>query len=299
MDYASEVIALRDGRQLEVATMGDPSGPTVAFHHGTPGAAPQFTVFAPILEHAAVFVVMTSRAGYGPSTRLAGRDVAAVVDDTRAALDHVGRGEYVAAGWSGGGPHALACAALDAPRCRGALSIAGVAPFDADFDWTEGMGPENVEEFKLAREGGPVYEATMATVAEILATAQGDDVIELFGGLLSDPDREVLAAEARREEFVASLRHGLTGEWRGFLDDDQAFLKPWGFRVEDIAVPVALFFGGRDLMVPASHGRWLGTHVPGASVHHFPDDGHLSVFVRHFGALAEVLTSLGATGEAA
>ena len=143
-----------------------------------------------------------SRAGYGKSSRLEGRDVASVVSDARAALDSLGRDDYVAVGWSGGGPHALACAALDAPRCRAAWSLAGVVPTTLDFDWTEGMGPENVEEFALAKEGGPEYEAVMAVDGRRARRGERETTSSrLFGGLLSEPDKAVLESDDAAREF--------------------------------------------------------------------------------------------------
>src|SRR5580704_1792599 len=180
MNYNEILLDLPDGRSLEVGTLGEPSGRTVLFHHGTPGSANLVKMLAPLVEDGSFFVVTTSRAGYGKSSRLEGRDVASVMRDADAALDSVGRDEYVVVGWSGGGPHALACAALDAPRCLAAWSLAGVVPTNLDFDWTEGMGPENVEEFALAHAGGPEYEAYMATVGEAMGAATADSFTELI-----------------------------------------------------------------------------------------------------------------------
>ncbi len=281
MNYNEFVIDTPDGRSLEVGTLGEPTGRTVLFHHGTPGSANLVKMFAPLAEDGSVFVVTTSRAGYGKSSRVEGRDVASVVADARAALDSLGRDEYVVVGWSGGGPHALACAALDTPRCRAAWCLASVVPTNLDFDWTEGMGPENVEEFALAKKGGPEYEAMMATYGEAFATATKDNVVELFGGLLSAPDREVFAPEDRRVAFVDSLHQGFEFGWRGFFDDDQAMMKEWGFEPTTITVPVAVWFGDQDLMVPRTHGEWLAANVPTASRHFFPGDGHVSLVQNH------------------
>src|SRR5580692_5580109 len=229
MNYNELLLDLPDGRTLQVATLGEPSGKTVLFHHGTPGSANLVKMLAPLAEDGSLFVVTTSRAGYGKSTRLEGRDVASVVRDARTALDSLGRGDYVVVGWSGGGPHALACAALDAPRCLAAWSLAGVVPTNLDFDWTEGMGPENVEEFALAHDGGPEYEASMAAYGEAFGSATKDNVVELFGGLLSEPDKAVFEPEAAREDFAASLRQGFEFGWRGVYDDDEAMMHEWGF----------------------------------------------------------------------
>src|ERR1700691_241461 len=294
MNYNEFLLDLPDGRTLEVATLGEPSGATVLFHHGTPGSANLVKMLAPLAEDGGAFVVTTSRAGYGKSSRLEGRDVAAVVSDARAALDALGRGDYVVIGWSGGGPHALACAALDAPRCRAAWSLAGVVPTGLDFDWTEGMAQENIDEFALAVEGGPVYEASMATYGEAFATATKDNVVELFGGLLSDPDKAVFEPEAAREAFVESLHQGFESGWRGFFDDHQAMIKQWGFAPTTITVPVAVWFGDHDMMVPRTHGEWLVKSLPTATKYFFPGDGHVSLVVNHQDELSSQLKAADA-----
>ncbi len=290
MNYHEVLIDTPDGRTLEVATLGEPTGRTVLFHHGTPGSANLVKMLAPLADDGRLFVVTTSRAGYGRSSRVEGRDVASVVADSRAALDSLGRQEYVAVGWSGGGPHALACAALDAPRCLAAWSLAGVVPTNLDFDWTEGMGPENVEEFELAKGGGPKYEAMMVTYGEVFVASTVDNVVEIFGGLLSEPDKEAFAPVERRQSFVDSLHQGFEFGWKGFFDDDQAVMKEWGFDPTAITVPVAVWFGDQDLMVPRTHGEWLVSNLPTASRHFFAGDGHVSLVVNH---LDELSTAIG------
>ena len=290
MAYREELLELPDGRTLEIATMGEPSGATIFFHHGTPGTTRTVKSLAGLSDFGDYFLVTTSRPGYGASSRQEGRSIASVIPDVNAALDHAGRDEYVALGWSGGGPHALASAALD-PRCRAAVTLASVAPADVDFDWTEGMGPENLEEFALAKQGGPAYEELMAATGEFMGAATKDNIIEMIAGLLSEPDRDALADEETRELFVDGLRYGFANDWRGYLDDNVALLAPWGFDVGDITKPVHLFYGGEDLMAPAAHGRWLAAHIVNASVTERPDEGHLSIFLNHLDEVASALTA--------
>jgi pimeloyl-ACP methyl ester carboxylesterase len=285
MNYNEFILDLPDGRSLEVGTLGEASGATVLFHHGTPGSANLVKMLAALAEDGSLFVITTSRAGYGKSSRLEGRDVASVVHDARAVLDALGRSDYVVVGWSGGGPHALACAALDAPRCRAAWSLAGVVPTNLDFDWTEGMGPENVEEFALAKEGGEEYEAMIAAYGEAFKTSATDNVVELFGGLLSEPDKAVFEPEERRAAFVASLHQGFEFGPDGFYDDDQAIMKEWGFDPTNITVPVSVWFGDHDLMVPRTHGEWLVKSLATAKKYFFEGDGHVSLIVNHLDEL--------------
>lgn len=292
MPYREHLIECPDGRTLEAATLGHPSGHTIFFHHGTPGSTLMVQDFESFMEYGNFFFVATSRAGYGGSSRLEGRQVGSVVNDVTTVLDFFHRDSYVAVGWSGGGPHALACAALDTPRCLGAVTLASVAPNDADFDWTDGMGPENLEEFALAKAGGPPFEEFVATLGAQCAEATEQNIIELFGGLLADVDKAVLANDRARQLLATGVRHGFLNGWRGYYDDDVAFFSPWGFDPTKIAVPVAVWYGDADLMVPPAHGAWLASHLPSATTHHYPSDGHLSIAAGHVEEIALGLDEL-------
>ena len=252
-------------------------------------------MLAPLAEDGSLFIVTTSRAGYGKSSRLKGRDVASMVSDARAALDALGRSDYVVVGWSGGGPHALACAALDAPRCLAAWSLAGVVPTTMDFDWTEGMGPENVEEFALAQEGGPEYAAALRPAGE----AFGDvDHGQRRRNLRRPPLRtrqgglRTRARPARPSSHHCIRVSSLVGG--GFYDDDQAMMKEWGFDPTTITVPVAVWFGDHDLMVPRTHGEWLVKNLPTATQYFFAGDGHVSLVVNHHEELAAQIKAVDA-----
>src|SRR3954467_13417747 len=162
-----------EGLRLEILTMGPPDGYPLVYHSGSPSAAVRYAGFEPALAQAGLRLVTYSRPGYGESTPRRARAgpwrVADDVRDTVAILDDLGIAEFVTLGWSGGGPRALACAALLPRRCLAATSLAGVAPSDAtDLDFTAGMGPENVEEFAAAAAGPEAYGAFLAEpVAEL------------------------------------------------------------------------------------------------------------------------------------
>ena len=278
MKFEQKNLVLSDGRNLEYGVAGNPDGPTVLLHHGTPGSYTTFQGYINdefLKDH---FVLSYTRAGYGNSTAKPGRRASDVVADVTELLDHEGRGSYVTIGWSGGGPHSLACAALDAPRCRGAWSVAGVAPVDAGFDWTEGMGPENIEEFALAKQGGPEYEKAIEEMGVAMANATPENLQDLFGGLLSEPDKAAWGSPEMLAEEAADLRHAFSNGAHGLHDDDQAFIHNWGFSVEEISVPVTLWFGDEDKMVPPTHGWWLSENIPGAVAEHRAPEGHISLW---------------------
>jgi pimeloyl-ACP methyl ester carboxylesterase len=284
-----EVLVLSDGRALEVLTSGPTDGIPVVFHHGTPFAAVAYGPAAQSVAARRARLVTWSRPGYAGSSSRPGRRVADVADDARQVLDSLGHEHFVTMGWSGGGPHALACAALIPERCDAAAVIAGVAPSGAEgLDFLDGMGPENVEEFGLAAAGGAPFSAFLARESAQLTTLSGPDVAQALGGLVSDVDKAALTGPLA--DFMArALAAAGSGSTAGWHDDDMAFLADWGFDLDAVRCPVAIWQGGEDRMVPYAHGVWLAAHVPGARPHLLADEGHLSLFV---GAFEHVLDDL-------
>lgn len=289
----TETLHLPDGRDLDIARSGPQDGPVVVFHHGTPGACLQAGHLRRANHARGLRLVTYSRAGYGGSTRRPGRSVADIAEDVAAILDHLQVDRCLTGGWSGGGPHALATAALLPDRVDGVLVIAGVAPHDADgLDFLAGMGQDNIEEFGAARSGEAPLRAFLEGVAPELRAARPEDLITSLATLLPAVDRAVITDEYG-EDLAASFREALRVSVNGWLDDDLAFVRPWGFELDTLAVPAFLWQGSADLMVPYAHGEWFATRVPAATTHLLPDEGHLSVSVGHLGEmLDELVTTL-------
>ncbi|HLY34016.1 MAG TPA: alpha/beta hydrolase [Jatrophihabitantaceae bacterium] len=282
-------ITLDDGRVLDVSVTGPEDGTPLVFHHGTPGCVTQFHSMQRECAARGLRLVTYSRAGYGASTRNPGRAIVDVVPDIEAIADWLGADRFYVAGWSGGGPHALATGARLPRRVRGVLSIAGVAPYPADgIDWLDGMGEQNIEEFGLALEGEAALRPHHEQQAEELRNVDAAGVVNELSTLLPDADRAVLTDEFG-EDLAAQLRDGVVPV-DGWVDDDLAFTKPWGFELAELSdVPTFVWQGSDDLMVPFAHGQWLAERLPHATVHLEKGEGHLSIGV---GALGRMLDEL-------
>jgi pimeloyl-ACP methyl ester carboxylesterase len=282
-----------DGRQLEVVSDGPEDGRCFLFHSGTPSAA---AVYPPLVEELAnrdLRFVTFSRPGYAGSTAMAGRAVSDVATDVQAILDALKIGSFFCAGQSGGGPHALACAALLPDRVIATATLAGVAPWPAEgLDWFAGMGPENLEEFGLTIKGRDALEPYLEREAGPLHGVQAADVVASFGGLVSDIDKAALTGDYA-EHMAISLQRAVSTGIAGWRDDDLAFATPWGFDLGSIETPVAVWQGGADRMVPMAHGAWLAAHVSGAEQHLLPEEGHLSLALNKIGDVLDGLLAMG------
>ena len=284
-------ITLTDGRVLDVHDAGG-DGDVLVFHHGTPGSVTRLPMMGEAAGRCGLRMVTYSRPGYGASSRHEGRSVADVVADVEQVLDHLGVERCVTAGWSGGGPHALAMAALLPERTAGTLMIASVAPYGVDgLEFLGGMGEENVVEFGTALEGEAALRPYLEALLPALRGTDGPGLIEVWSSVLPHVDRALLTDEFG-DALAANLAEGLRSGVDGWLDDDLAFTRPWGFDLATITVPTMLWQGTEDLMVPFAHGLWLADHVAGVKPHLLDGEGHLSV---SFGVLDEMFAELAAT----
>jgi pimeloyl-ACP methyl ester carboxylesterase len=289
MDLLSFPLPLADGRSLDVDVSGPDGGPPLVVHHGTPGERSQYPPFAEAAAARGLRYVSASRPGYGGSTRQPGRAVADCAADTAALLDHLGTRHCYTVGISGGGPHALACATLLPDRVLACATIAGAAPFDAEgLDFLAGMGRENHEELGAALAGPAALAAYLEREAPTLARVTGEELATALGDLVSPVDAAALTGDYAH--FLAGRLHrAVAGGIWGWFDDDLALTRPWGFDLGDIAVPVAVWQGGQDRMVPFAHGRWLAARLPSARARLLPAEGHLSIVVAKFGEVVDEL----------
>jgi pimeloyl-ACP methyl ester carboxylesterase len=300
MDTERRGITLPDGRTIDVLIAGPPDGLPLVLHSGTPVGLVLYPPTVQAARHRGLRVILAARPGYEGSTPRPGRRVVDVAPDTAAVLDQLGADTFVTVGWSGGGPHSLACAATLPGRCLAAASIAGVAPYQSKgLDWLAGMGQENVDEFTAAVRGEAALTEFLDAYAVSVGAVTGADVAKALGGLVIDADKAVLTG-GYADHVAASLRASIASGIAGWRDDDLAFVADWGFSLgwespsgrPAKAAPVAIWQGDQDKMVPFAHGQWLAANIPDAHAHLLPGQGHLSLTISSLDRILDDLLGL-------
>ncbi|MFB9904146.1 alpha/beta fold hydrolase [Allokutzneria oryzae] len=256
-------VLLYDGRTLRTYDNGNTDasgGLNLVWHHGSPQTG---ALIEPLLSAAGergIRLVSYGRPGYGGSTPLPGRNVASAASDVAQLADALGIDRFAVMGASGGGPHALACAAVLPGRVTGVACLAGIAPHTEEFDWFGGMASD--EALRAALEGRAArarhaeseeFDPTSFTSADWAALSGA------WGSLGADAERAGAAGPG------------------GLIDDDVAFAAPWGFDLEEVAAPVLLVQGGQDRVVPPAHADWQHRHLRQSELWLRPEDGHISV----------------------
>ena len=273
-------LELPDGRRVALVDGGDPSGYPVIGLHGTPGCRLNRMLDDSLYVEAGVRYVTTDRAGYGMATRHRGRSVADEAADVLAVADALSLDRFAVLGGSGGGPHALACAALLGDRVERVACQSSLAPLGASGltreEWLDGMDPEIAAELEWAEAGEGVLTREMERAQALMQQRIDDDPGALLGVEASNGDVRFLlrpeVVEAFRRIIPEQARHGVAGS----VDDTLAFAHAWGFDLTQISIPVLLTYGVRDTSCPPAHGRFLAAAIPTAIVIEVADGGHFA-----------------------
>jgi len=274
----TQVVCAVGNRSLTAESSGDSAGTPIFLLHGTPGSRSGPKPRASILYRLGVRLISYDRPGYGASGRLAGREVADAAGDVAAIADELGLAEFGIVGRSGGGPHALACAALLPDRVRSAAVLVGLAPADADdLGWYDGMTSANERDYRAATTGGP---EALTEFMENAKRVQADPETLLHTLMpdLTDHDRRVVNEVTIRRQLMEAYAEALRAGAHGWLDDVIALRKPWGFDPSAIKQPVLLWHGADDAFVPVDHAVWLADRIASAQI-------EVASGTAHFGAV--------------
>lgn len=259
-------------RSLAVECSGAPDGVPVFLLHGTPGSRIGPRPRGIVLERMGIRLISYDRPGYGLSTRMPGRKVVDGGSDIIAIADHLEIDKFCIAGRSGGGPHALACAAIAPDRVTAAAVLVSVAPVDAaGLEWLDGMTARNTGDYAqvdrlLAQEGqrGGLLEGL--DTRALLMAEDPESLVRFLLPELAAADRRVVEDPAMRELLVATYAEAVRSGSGGWIDDALALRLPWGFKFAEVECPVLLWHGDDDRFSPVAHTRWLAEQLRASRV---------------------------------
>jgi pimeloyl-ACP methyl ester carboxylesterase len=223
-------------------------------------------------------ILSFDRPGYGNRPAVPGRTIADEVTAVAAALDDLGVEQFATWGASGGGPYALGCAALLGDRVVAVATVAGNPPPD---DAKRGEYADEVEALRHSPVNRrPLIEAYESDVAP-MRDWDLPTLLESWGGGFSPPDKQALEDGQTGEYMLRAIQEAIRPGVEGWLDDNLAYVSPWGFDVRDIHQPASVWHGDQDLMVPVEDSEALVAAIPHAEFTLVPDAGHPSLCFRH------------------
>jgi len=267
-------------RDVCIELAGDPQGRPILVHAGEPMSRLLHGGWIADAEQKGIRLISYDRPGYGGSTADPGHAVASGADNVRAIAEALGYDRLAIWGISGGGPYALACAALLPDLAVAVASVASIAPYGSEgFDYFAGMGDLNVEGTELYFSDPKAARLDLHEAREGILAATPEEFAQELESLLSPVDVEVLTGELARW-LLDSHQIALSAGDQGWWDNGAAYLSDWGFDLHDIRLPVKIWHGRQDRFVPVQHGEWLAANVPGAVADISDRDGHLTMIGR-------------------
>ena len=281
---------LPDGRELAWLESGDAEGPAVFVFHGTPGSRLQVSFDMVAIAAAGVRSIAVDRPGYGHSSFQQSRRLEDWASDISRLADHLGLETFSVVGISGGGPHALACARFLPDRVRGAGIVSGVGPLAERGSEAEMMFFNRLVTRLARRSRHLVY--PLFALSTWLFRRWPERSIRATLGQIPRSDADVMSRPEVLSAYIDSYRRTPSTTARAAAQDFALFASQWGFRLEDVTIPVDVWHGDDDRNVPMSHGRLQAERMPQARLHVCPGEGHLLALDR----LDEILRAVSAGG---
>jgi pimeloyl-ACP methyl ester carboxylesterase len=290
-DYgAAEVehrVRLADGRTLACLQLGDPAGPPVLYFHGYPGSRFEARVAAAAVGRLGLRLLAVDRPGFGQSTFQPGRTVGAWAADVAALADQLALGRFSIVSISGGAPYALACAALLSDRLDRVALLCPLGPVEV-AGGREGMLAQDRLLLALAAHAPPLARGVVRMLAHWMRQDAERYIKFMLAGMMA-PDRDLFDDPGYHSLMKESSAEALRQGGRGPAWELTLIARPWDFRLQEVRVPVSLWQGLVDQILPAAMARRLAAALPDCNARYFPGEGHLSLVARHIGAaLAEL-----------
>jgi len=270
-------LELPDGRTLGYTVYGDPDGHVVLSCHGGLVSGHDARPADGPAHDLGLCLVSPDRPGVGRTDRLPGHGLLPWVRaDVVPLLEHLDVERCAVRGWSEGGQYALAVAAELGGRVTRCAVVAGCPPLDDQATFAD-LNRLDRTLAGLARRAPVVARGYFHVVGLTARAAPGALIRSGTRGL---PPDEVAAVSAQGRWLSTVLGEGAHQPYGG-VDEYRAFVAPWGFRPEDVAVPVRIFQGGADQLVPPAWAKVLADRIPGAELTEYPDGGHFIVLTRN------------------
>jgi pimeloyl-ACP methyl ester carboxylesterase len=289
-------IAVGDDRQIGFAEFGDPQGRAVFWLHGTPGARRQIPMEARVYaEQRKIRLIGVDRPGIGSSSPYQYDTVFAFADDLRTIADTLGIDRFEVIGLSGGGPYTLACAAAMPDRVVAAGVLGGVAPVRG----VDGIGggvstliSATAPVVQVA--GAPLRLAASQLIRLVRPVAE--PALYAYARISPEADRRLLVRPEFKAMFLDDLLNGSRKQLAAPFADVVVFARDWGFRLDEVKVPIRWWHGDRDHIVPFEHGQHVVSRLPDAQLTHLPGESHLAGLGRAeeiLGTMVELWDNVG------
>jgi pimeloyl-ACP methyl ester carboxylesterase len=288
-DRLHQTLTLTDGRALGFAECGDPAGVAVFHFHASGSSRLERPAEASILADLGIRFVTADRPGHGLSDPQPERKLLDWPDDVVQLADHLGIGQFRVMGWSAGGAPALACAFKLPQRVRAAALVSSVSPPDCPGQY-RGLPFAN-RAWKFGARRMPMLVRLMRRAAYPIIMGDLEGAGKSVSMSFPPEDRRLLEDPEDLKRFAQDIQEGYRQGWAGPVQDDIVNAQPWGFRLEELALRVAIWQGDIDRNVRPHHAQCLHARLPNSRLTIWESEAHLALLVHWREVLGALVAS--------
>ena len=270
---------LPDGRILGYAIMGAPHGEPVFTFHGLPGSRMESYLFHEAAKKLNICIITADRPGYGHSTLMPDRSLLQWSDDVAHLADHLGITSFGIVGVSGGAPCALACAASIAQRIKKMAIVCGLGPLHGTGLANPMRWPATMS-IRLARGSTLLLKTVVGMPVLTLSKLSPGLLLGIIALVNGGEDKKILNEALVRRLLILNIREAFRQGTAGAIMELQLYAKFWGFQLADITMPIELWHGDADKVVPLSHSKYVHEHLPNSQLTVVPGEAHFSLPIR-------------------
>lgn len=287
-------IKLSSGRRLGYREYGSPTGEAILFFHGFPGSSIQGKMFEQSRFVNKYRLIALDRPGFGKSDHCNDRQLIDFVKDVREFTKEFKLGQFHVIGVSGGGPYAMATAALYPESVR---SLNLFCPLGPIYQIPVLMKlPRKAQMLLMAAKCLPkitqkVFEKTLADMGSGKASSDKSSIMEKFAAQLPQSDITIMSDPGVQEILTISLQEAFAQGAQGPLHELKLFTTPWNFKLEHIKAPTFILHGADDSIVPCSIGKVISERIKGSQIEIVPNEGHYSLPIKHIDMVLSRITN--------
>jgi pimeloyl-ACP methyl ester carboxylesterase len=283
----AELVTLPDGRRLAYRVAGPVDGPPLFYFHGFPGSGAEAALLCDDHARGEWRVFSIDRPGIGFSDFARDRTLRDWAQDVSEFAKALRIERFTVLGVSGGAPYAAVCAWALPEQIRATGIVCGLGPLN-DREGIAGIPALDRWSLDLLCRFPALIPATYQPLA---FTLKHWPLSLLDARLHSLParDRAVLSQEPVRETLAQSFRESVRQGAAGGAHELKVYTSPWRFAFEEIKVPVYLWHGERDTIVPSAMARGVAARIPRCRTTFFPEDGHYSILFDRKDQILETL----------
>ena len=288
-----DVLILKDGRRLGYGVYGNPAGIPIFDFHGIPGSRREAALIAQYMEREDLCFIGFDRPGYGRSTPRRGFQLPDLAEDVQALADHLQIDHFIALGYSGGGPFALATAWRIPGRISALGIVSGVGPTAIG---SRGMHESNRRKFNLAQHLPWVARGLLSAAFSNLRRNPKKLGIQMrrIWAQMPNPDQQVMQDETFSDGILAVTQDAVHSTVKGWVNEELMMAAPWGFDLQKVHCPhIFLWHGVMDKNVPVEMGKAVAANLPGCQAFFLEGEGHISLLYHHGRDIIDTLVRVG------